>query len=517
MTRKVLLVLGDQLTRQVGPLSTAQPDDFDVLMIESRGILEALPHHAQKLTLVLSAMRHFARELEQDGFHVSYVRHDHPEVAAFASGVAWYAKTFAPSSLHLMTPNDHGVLEPIEAACQSMGLDLHVHPNDLWVTPNDLFDQWREGRKTLRLEYFYREARRATGILMEDDGTPAGGQWNYDAENRASPDLSLTPPEVPTFEPDPITSEVQDEIRAHFPHVWGDLEPFGWPVTRKDALATLDAFLRDRFQNFGTYQDAIVIGETTLWHSTLSVPLNLGLLHPREVLDAAVSHAESVRGTPDEIPINSLEGFVRQILGWREFMHHVYRTDGAALREANVLEAHAPVPPAFWEAATSLNCLSTTVDQLKRTGYTHHIQRLMILGNIAQLLGVHPKALLEWFTATHVDALDWVMVPNVMAMSQYADGGMLTSKPYAAGANYIHRMSNACASCRFNPKVREGDDACPITDWYWAFIDKHQDRFASNQRMRMIVSSWRKRDSEGKARVASRSASSMESLQSGQL
>jgi len=272
--------------------------------------------------------------------------------------------------------------------------------------------------------------------------------------------------------------------------------------------------VKERLARFGDYQDAMVEGEPFMWHSGLSVPLNLGLLHPREVVDAALAYADE---HPSEVPLNALEGFVRQIAGWREFVRHAYRTRGEELRRANALEAHGPLPPAYWGAPTQLRCLGATIEQLRRHGYTHHIQRLMVLGNVAQLAGTEPAQVLDWFTASHVDALDWVMVPNVMGMSQYADGGGMTSKPYVSGAAYLNRMSDHCASCRFDPNAKSGPDACPLTSWYWSFIDRHQERFAPNPRMRMIVAAWRKRDADDRARILGRAALDREAFRDGRL
>ena len=514
--KPTLLVLGDQLTRQVGPLARRGPDDVQVLMIESRGILHALPHHAQKLTVFLSAMRHFAADLEADGYAVQYLRLDHPAADDFASGLQHHLDTVDADRILLQRPNDHGVHEPIEEACATLGVPLEILANELWVTPDATFDAWAETRKTLRLEHFYRTVRRETGLLMDGPDAPRGGEWNYDAENRGRPDPTRTPPTLPTFEPDALTREVQRDVAA-LPHAWGAVDPFGWPVTRRDALTVLQHFLDARLDDFGTFQDAMVGGQPTMWHSTLSVPLNLGLLHPREVLDATLAHAEQRERAGRPVPLNALEGFVRQILGWREFLHHVYRTRGAALRDMNELGAHADLPPAYWGAPTELACLADTLQQLEAMGYTHHIQRLMVLGNLAQLVGVNPQALLAWFTATHVDALDWVMVPNVIGMSQYADGGTLTSKPYAAGANYLNRMSDHCGPCRFDPKAKDGPDACPITSWYWSFIDRHEERFAPNPRMRMIVSAWRKRPEDDKQRVRERASQTRDAFLRGEL
>jgi deoxyribodipyrimidine photolyase-related protein len=513
MAMRTVLVLGDQLTREVGPLADADPGTTRVLMVESRAILHGAPHHAQKLVLVLSAMRHFAAELREAGFEVDERRHDDAAADSFASAVAAHLEEAAPSELVLMAPNDHGVAEPILAAAQAAGVPARLARNELWATEDDLFDAWAEGRRSLRMEGFYREVRRATGILMED-GEPAGGRWNFDADNRESPDPELRPPEAPGFAPDALTRAVQDEIEARFDGRWGDARPFRWPVTRAQALEALERFCAERLRRFGTYQDAMVVGEPLMWHSGLSVPLNLGLLHPREVVDAALAYGRDGRR---RIPLNALEGFVRQVIGWREFVHHVYRTRGTAMRSRNELGADGPLPPAYWGAPTELRCLGSTVAQLRGLGYTHHIQRLMVLGNIAQLVGSDPREVLAWFTATHLDALDWVMVPNVLGMSQYADGGVMTSKPYAAGANYVHRMSDACGACRFDPKAKSGEDACPLTSWYWAFLDRHQERFAANPRMRMIVAAWRKRDDAEKERVRARAARDREAFLAGGL
>ncbi|MFI4914876.1 MAG: cryptochrome/photolyase family protein, partial [Phycisphaerales bacterium JB060] len=512
--RPTLLVLGDQLTRRVGPLAQAGPEDVRVLMVESRAILHGAPHHAQKLAVVLSAMRHFADDLRVDGYEVAYLRHDHPDAVDFASAAGADAARRGGGETWLVTPADHGVEAPIRTAVEDVGGRLRRLPNAQWATDDAFFDRWAEGRTRLRMEDFYREVRRATGVLMDADGGPVGGRFNFDADNREPPRGDLDPPDPPTFPPDAITREVLREVAEAFPDAWGEAEPFVWPVTRDDAQRALTSFCETRLRGFGAHQDAMVEDQPFLWHSLLSVPLNLGLLHPREVVDAAVAYGHDERR---KVPLAALEGFVRQVLGWREFVHHVYRTRGPAMRSANALQADGPLPPAYWGAPTDLRCLSETVETLRRRGYTHHIQRLMVLGNIAMLAGTDPAAVLAWFTATHVDALDWVMVPNVLGMSQYADGGGMTTKPYAAGANYLNRMSDHCAACRFDPKARSGEDACPVTDLYWAFVDRHQERFAGNHRMRMIVASWRRRDAEARRDLLRRADRRIAALRAGRL
>src|SRR6056297_1167614 len=300
-------------------------------MIEPRALLHGAPHHAQKLVATLSAMRHFAAELRGDGFDVAYLRHDADEAEDLGTALAAHVRAFDPPEITAMRPTDHGVAGPVERAVQQAGSTMRWLPNASWITDDTLYDAWAEGRKTLRMEGFYREVRRATGILMEE-GQPVGGRWNYDAENRQRPPPDATPPPFPSFEEDELTREVRREVEAAMPDRWGDADPFRWPVTRADALRALDAFVTERLARFGDYQDAMVEGEPTLWHSGLSVPLNLGLLHPREVVDAALAHADE---HPSEVPLNALEGFVRQVAGWREFVRHAYRTRGEELGRAD--------------------------------------------------------------------------------------------------------------------------------------------------------------------------------------
>ncbi len=509
------MVLGDQLDRHGGVLKDAAPQQDAILMVESRALLKAGPIHAQKATLFMAAMRHLAQALEAEGFTVHYLPHDHEAANDFGAAAAATLKTYGYARLHLMDPNDRGVSGLIQAATEAAGATFVPHASDRFMTDDATFDRWAHGKKTLRMEGFYRVVRKQTGLLMEADGTPEGGQFNFDQANRERPPKDRTPPEAVGFEPDEITAGVIREVQA-WDHAWGDAAPFRWPVTRAQALEVLAHFCEDRLADFGRYQDAMLTDQPLMWHSLLSVPLNMGLLHPREVVDAAIAERGRRAGTDREIPLNSLEGFVRQVIGWREFMHHVDRVRGAELRQENHLEAQQPLPPAYWTGETDLNCLKTSLAHVRERGYAHHIERLMVLGNIGQLAGVQPEALLDWFMATHVDALDWVMVPNVMGMSQYADGGRMTSKPYAAGANYIHKMSDACASCRFDPKGK-GDDACPLTDWYWAFIDRHDARLQGNPRMGVIRSAWQKRDEGVKDQVRERAAVTLQAFTDGTL
>ncbi len=503
-----LLVLGDQLSRDVGSLAHADPQALRVLMIESDALARALPHHKQKLVLFLSAMRHFAEDLRADGFEVDYRKADSLE-----QGVKAYVTEHGGARLEVMQPTDWGVEDRLRAAAQSAGGSLRVHENELWLTTDPEFDDWAAGRKSLRLEYFYRTVRRARGWLMDGD-QPLGGKWNFDADNRRTPPPGHAFPELPRFAPDPLTQTVIAEVEASYPGHFGSTEGFAWPVTREHAVASLDDFLEHRLAEFGPYEDAIVEDEPGVYHSLLSPSLNLGLLHPAEVCERALDRAAD----PDNgVPLQSIEGFIRQLLGWREFVRHVYRHGMPELREANGLEHDQPLPALYWGTPTSMRCLGSAVQQLLETGHTHHIQRLMVLGNFALIARVDPRELNDWFLGCYVDALDWVVTPNVMGMSQFADLGSFTSKPYAASGKYIDRMSDHCARCAYDVSKTVGAEACPLNSLYWEFVDHHSERLAGNGRMGLVLNNWARRDEVTKSSILQRAAEVRAALQEGSI
>jgi len=482
-----VLVLGDQLTRQVGPLARAHPKLTHVLMIESRALASAFKHHKQKLVLFFSAMRHFARDLQSDGFAVDYL-----QAESFETGIADYLRKHPGATLTMMRPSDWGYEDVLADAARQAGGSLEVLPNDLWLTTPAEFDEWAGDKKNLRLESFYRFMRRRTGWLMDGD-EPRGGTWNFDAENRETPGSDHAFPEVLRLEPDELSREVMELVESTYPDHFGSVEHFNWPVTRPQALESLKDFCQNRLRGFGPYEDAMVTGQHALYHSLLSPAINMGLLTAKEVCETALEFAADGRR---KIPLNSIEGFIRQILGWREFMYHVYRRNMPALRKANGLNHRRRLPWLYWSGATGMNCLRQTVRQLEESGHTHHIQRLMVLGNFALIAQVNPQELNDWFLSCYVDALDWVVTPNVLGMSQFADLGSFTSKPYAASANYINRMSDYCRSCQYDRKATVGEKACPFNSLYWNFIDRHSDRFAANPRMALVLRNWQKRTPE---------------------
>ena len=354
------------------------------------------------------------------------------------------------------------------------------------------FKQWASGRKSLLMESFYREGRKRYNILMEGTQkkpTPIGGQWNYDKENRKPPKKGISPPAPHWFEPDDITQQVITEVAKL--DTFGDLEPFGWAVTRDQALQVLDYFINVRLTTFGPYQDAMVTGEDTLWHALLSPYLNTGLLHPLEVIQAVETAYHE-----KDLPLNSVEGFIRQVLGWREYMRGLYSYVDEDYPQGNYFDHHHPLPDFFWTGNTPMNCLHQSIDQAKRTGYNHHIQRLMILSNFALIAGLSPQKVESWFHAAFIDAYDWVMQTNVIGMGLFADGGILATKPYAASANYVNRMSDYCKGCQYNPKVRTGDNACPFNFFYWDFLARHREKLQSQGRMNFILKNLDKMSTE---------------------
>ena len=489
MTRRTVVVLGDQLSRTGGALADVGPEDVDVRLVISRAKLAQRPWHRAKLHLVLSAMRRFADGLEAEGFDVQLRTEDR-----WADGLAGATDpvVMAPSSWDLRQRLDD--------------LDVEQVPNDAFIVGEQGFADWASGRRTLGLEWFYRSVRKDTGWLMEDEGQPAGGEWNYDTENREEPpDDGVAPPRPWTPTEDDVDTAVRQQVSAFERSL--DLELYGsmdrriFPTTREEALAALDDFLDKRLDGFGPLEDAVVDDEPILWHSLLSIPLNYGLLHPREVAQATHDRWADGRRTDR---LSSLEGFLRQVAGWREYVWGIYWWRMPGWRDDNHLGHTGDVPPLFWDGDTDMACLAGTVDDLLERGWTHHIPRLMLLGSYALMAGVNPQELTEWFHSMYVDAFDWVMVPNVIGMSQWADGGVMATKPYASGARYVDRMTTYCDGCRYDPKARTGEDACPFNSLYWDFLGRHRETLSGNRRMSMILGNLDRFDDEERRAIGER-------------
>jgi deoxyribodipyrimidine photolyase-related protein len=469
-------ILGDQLSLTGSAIASAPPPT-PVILIESLAHVRVRPYHQQKLVLVWSAMRHFAQELEQQRYPLTYA-----EAEDFQTPLRRWIAEQGITELRVMEPVD----KPFAQLLAQLDLPLAILPNNQFLWSASEFCDWAGGRKRLLMEDFYRECRRRYGILMQENGKPLGDRWNFDQENRKPPkkkDTSFNPPQPQWFEPDAITQSVMAKVQRLDTPTYGDLTPFRWGVTRAQALAVLDTFITTRLATFGPYQDAMVTGQTTMWHSLISPYLNLGLLHPLEVVQAveAAYHDHNLE-------LNCVEGLIRQVIGWREYMRGIYAFAPPDYGEGNWFGHDRPLPEFFWDSRkASMNCLKQCLVQTEQTGYAHHIQRLMVLSNFALVAGISPQAIENWFHAAYIDAYDWVMQTNVLGMGQYADGGMLASKPYASSANYINKMSDYCKACQYDHKTRIGENACPFNYFYWDFLDRHRPKLTQQGRISFIL------------------------------
>jgi deoxyribodipyrimidine photolyase-related protein len=486
-TRTLLLILGDQLDRKASALSQCDPASDRILMIEARAESRRVESHKARSALFLAAMRHHRDWLVAQGFRVDYIGIEQPAAETFETALTDALNRHRPKKVLMTEAGEYRVQETLSACCRSAAIHLEILPDSHFICDHEAFSEWASKRKTLVMEHFYRHMRQSRDLLMVD-GKPIGGHWNFDKENRRrfgrfGPGLL---PKPVAFPPDPVTQSAIRDVQRLFPDNPGSVETFNWPVTREQALAALEDFVSHRLAAFGPFQDAMWRGEPFLHHSLLSAALNLKLLTPREVIDAAIAAADA-----GHAPLQSVEGFVRQILGWREFVRGVYWRHMPGYLDSNALAADADLPGFYWTGETDMTCLAETIGQTLRHGYAHHIQRLMVTGLFALLFGVRPQQVHAWYLAVYVDAVEWVEAPNTLGMSQYADGGILASKPYVASGRYISRMSNYCAHCRFAPDRATGANACPFTTLYWDFLIRHESRFASHPRSAM---QWRNLD-----------------------
>ena len=486
MTSPVLVpILGDQLSRSLSSLDGLSPDTARILMMEVWGEATYVKHHKQKIVLIFAAMRHFAEELRAEGFTVDYVRLDDPDnTGSFTGEVARAVERLAPTEVRVTESGEWRVARAMEEWADRFPCPVTICPDTRFIATHAEFRKFAAGRKHLTMEYSYREMRRKTGLLMDGD-KPVSGVWNLDSENREPPREGLKAPPAPKFAPDAITQDVIALVGERFADHFGDLEPFGWPVTREQALEAADAFFARRLEKFGPYQDAMVHGEDDLYHSMLSTSLNIGLLLPLELCERAEAAYE--KGTA---PLNSVEGFIRQIIGWREYVRGFYWHQMPGLAEANELGANRPLPEFFWTGATDMRCLADCIRTTREDAHAHHIQRLMVLGNFCLIAGIDPRAVQDWYLAVYADAFEWVELPNVSGMVLYADGGQLATKPYAASGNYINKMSDYCGQCRYKVAQKTGPNACPFNPLYWHFMDRNRTRLESNHRIGRIFATW---------------------------
>jgi deoxyribodipyrimidine photolyase-related protein len=499
--RHLVLVLGDQLDRQAAAFDGFDPAQDWVWMAEVDEESTHVASSRQRSVLFLSAMRHFADSLRAEGLPLAYRMLDDPANRhSLAAELDAAITRLRPAGLVLTAPGDWRVLQALRGVARQHGLPLDLRDDRHFFSTVRDFAAHAQGRKQLRMEYFYRDQRRRHRVLMDGDA-PCGGQWNFDADNRQAfgrdgPGV-LPPPS--RFEPDACTQAVIDLVDQRFARHPGQAQPFGWPVTRAQALAALDAFVTQRLPHFGQWQDAMWAGAPWLYHAHLSAALNLKLLNPREV----VARAEAAYRA-GQAPLPAVEGFIRQILGWREYVRGIYWTQMPGYADQNALAAQQPLPAFYWTGDTPMACLRDAIGQTLQHGYAHHIQRLMVTGLYALLLGVQPQQVHAWYLGVYVDAVEWVELPNTLGMALFADGGLMASKPYAATGKYIQRMGNHCSGCRFDPAQSSGDRACPFTTLYWDFLGRHQALLAANPRMALQVKNLARLSAEQRSAITAR-------------
>ncbi|MEX0332041.1 MAG: cryptochrome/photolyase family protein [Puniceicoccaceae bacterium] len=496
--RHLVVVLGDQLDLSASTLAEFDKERDLIWMAEAAGEAGHVWSTRMRIAYFFSAMRHFREALKAEGLPVHYHEIDDSE-RGLMDLLQDTLEDLQPEKVICTLPGEWRVLEELRQACKEASCPLEVREDSHFMDVPEAFRDWAEGRKAIRLEYYYREMRKRHQILMTEDGKPEGGEWNFDKENRGSfgkDGPAKDKPVPPSFAADAITREVVRLVNERFSDHPGSLDDFRWPVTREDALTALEDFVKNRLPEFGLYQDAMWTGEPWLYHSLLSPALNAKLLNPREVIKAATD-AYQAGGAP----LNAVEGFVRQILGWREYVRGVYWWKMPGYLELNALQAEARLPEFYWTGETRYRCLSESLQQTLEHGYAHHIQRLMVTGLYGLLLGIDPVEMHKWYLAVYVDAVEWVELPNTLGMSQFADEGIMASKPYVASGKYIQRMSNYCSGCPANPAKATGEDACPFTTLYWDFLYRHREDLSSNRRMQMQLRNLERKSEDEMAAI----------------
>jgi deoxyribodipyrimidine photolyase-related protein len=505
--RTLVFILGDQLSRSISSLKGMTKDNTVILMCEVHDEATYVRHHKKKIAFLFSAMRHFAADAEDDGWTVDYVRlDDSGNSGSFTGELKRALDRHDITRVRITEPGEYRVRQEIESWAQEIDCEVEIKADDRFLATHEEFQSWAKGRKQLRMEYFYREMRKKTGLLM-DAGEPAGGKWNYDSENRKPADDDLFLPQPPEFEPDDITRDVLTLVASRFDNHFGDLEPFWFAVTADQAEKALDDFIERRLSDFGDYQDAMLTDRRFLYHSVLGLYINAGLLDPLKACEKAAAAYEN-----GAAPLNAVEGFIRQIIGWREFIRGVYWLKMPDYGDANALDANRDLPDFYWTGETDMHCLAQAITQTKEEAYAHHIQRLMVTGNFAMLIGVEPRQISDWYLIVYADAYEWVEMPNVIGMSQFADGGVVGSKPYASSGSYIDRMSNYCSSCSYDVKQKTGDKACPFNSLYWDFLARNEDKLGDNPRLGTIYASWRRMSDDKKKAYRDTAAKFLKSL-----
>ena len=495
MSTKLIVIFGDQLSLTISSLQTANPKKDMILMCELRNEAKYVKHHKMKIAFIFSAMRHFSGTLVNKGYNVTYIHLDDKEnTGNFYHEVERICKLSSIDEIVLTEPSEYRVLSDIWTWQKKLNKTVNILEDDRFLCSKNEFSAWASGKKQLRMEFFYREMRKKLDVLMTDKINPEGGKWNYDSDNRKSPNLKLDIPKPHITKIDSITEEVIELVQKNFADHFGKLENFYFAVTRVDALKVLAQFVEERLVYFGDYQDAMIENEPWMFHSHISFYLNCGLLTPLECVNASL-----VAYVDKKVPLNAVEGFIRQIIGWREYIRGIYWLKMPSYKELNFLGSTRKLPKFFWDGNTKLNCLKQCISETEKHAYAHHIQRLMVLGNFSLLAELDPHDVNEWYLIVYADAYEWVELPNVTGMILFADGGVVASKPYAAGGAYINKMSNYCKNCCYSVTKKTGDKACPFNYLYWNFLNKKRPLLEKNPRVAMMYRTWDRMGEEKKS------------------
>jgi len=507
------LILADQLSASIATLEDIDGAQDLVMLCEVMEEATYVKHHKKKIAFLFSAMRHFADELRTRGFNVRYVKLDDAlNTGSFDGEVKRAIAEIQPNRLILTEPGEYRVLEKFNSWQTAFSIPVEIRRDTRFLSTIHAFSAWAADKKQLRMEFFYREMRKKYFILMEPDGKPTGGEWNYDKENRKPPKAGMRSPKRIAHKKSVVTKDVLALVNARFADHFGTLEPFHFAVTREQALIELTHFIDELLPNFGDYQDAMVAGEPYLYHSLISSYLNAGLLLPLEIC----SQAEAAYRA-GEAPLNAVEGFIRQILGWREYIRGIYWHHMPEYASCNTLNTTTPLPDFYWSSETNMFCVAESVRHTRDHAYSHHIQRLMVTGNFALLAGLDVVQVQEWYLAVYSDAYEWVEMPNTLGMALFGDGGVVASKPYAASGKYIHRMSNYCEKCKYDPEVMTGDKACPFNALYWDFWARNSDKLRGNPRIPYVYSTWDKMVDDKRDGILKQAALTLKKMQDGTL
>ncbi|MGE3363616.1 MAG: cryptochrome/photolyase family protein [Rhizobiaceae bacterium] len=494
-------VLGDQLSPGISSLQDIDRKTAVVLMMEVAEEATYVRHHKAKIAFLFSAMRHHAERLRRDGWTVDYVRlDDGGNTGSFSGEVARAVERHTPETIVVTEAGEWRVADMLSGWQEELAIPVDIRADDRFIASHSDFREWSRGRKELRMEWFYRDMRRKTRLLMDGD-QPEGGQWNFDKENRKPAQHDLAMPRPLRFELDAITLEVIALVKERFADHPGSVEDFDYAVTAEDAERQAANFFKHALPEFGNYQDAMLSGERYLWHSILSPYINAGLLDPLDLCRRAEAEYRSGRA-----PLNSVEGYIRQIIGWREYVRGIYWLEGRDYSIRNFFGAKRPLPAFYWTGETDMHCLAEAIGQTLATAHAHHIQRLMVTGNFALLIGADPAEVHRWYLEIYADAYEWVELPNTLGMSQFADGGLLGSKPYVSSGRYIDGMSDYCQNCRYDVKQRTGPDACPFNSLYWDFLARNRNKLGGNRRLAMPYRSWDGMDEETKVALRKQAA-----------